>query len=206
MFKQLQNIDSAFKHIRFFSLVFIIAAAVICCYNTFKTGQLVKESQSKVYFIANGKLIDAVAMDKKEVLAVQLRKHVEMFHFYFYSLEPDDELIKKNVNKALYLADDKAKAEYDNLREQGYYSGVVSGNISQRIDMDSIAINTDQVPYSFTYFGKLKIIRPTTIATRSLVTHGLLRPLQTISENNSYGFLIERWQILANKDLSIEKR
>jgi conjugative transposon TraK protein len=206
MFQQFKNIDTAFKHIRSFSIALVAATVIICCYNSFTSRQAIRESQQKVYFIANGKLIDAVAMDKKEVLAVQLRKHVEMFHFYFYSLEPDDDLIKKNVNKALYLADDKAKAEYDNLREQGYYSGIVSGNISQRIDMDSIAINTDHVPYSFTYFGKLKIIRPTTIATRSLITGGLLRPLQTISENNSYGFLIERWRIMDNKDLNIEKR
>lgn len=206
MFRQLQNIDSAFKHIRFFSLALVLATVVICCYNSFQTTQAIRESQQKVYFIANGKLIDAVAMDKREVLAVQLRKHVEMFHFYFYSLEPDDELIKKNVTKALYLADDRAKGEYDNLREQGYYAGIVSGNISQRVDMDSVVLNTDQVPYSFTYYGKLKIIRPTTIATRSLVTEGLLRPLQTISENNSYGFLMERWRIIENKDLKIEKR
>lgn len=206
MFKQLKNIDSAFKHIRLFSFLLLVATVVICGYNSYKTTEAIQQSQQKVYFIANGKLIDAVAMDKREVLAVQLRKHIEMFHFYFYSLEPDDDLIKKNVTKALYLADDKAKTEYDNLREQGYYSSIVSGNISQRINMDSIAINTDRVPYTFTYFGKLKLIRPTTIATRSLITSGQLRPLQTISDNNSYGFLIERWRILENKDLTNEKR
>ncbi|MGB8193752.1 MAG: conjugative transposon protein TraK [Chitinophagaceae bacterium] len=206
MFRQFKNIDAAFKHVRVFSLALVLATVIICGYNSYQTSQVIRESQQKVYFIANGKLIDAVAMDKKEVVAVQLRKHVEMFHFYFYSLEPDEELIKKNVTKALYLADDKAKSEYDNLREQSYYSGIVSGNISQRIDMDSVIINTDRSPYSFTYYGKLKIIRPTTIATRSLITQGWLRPLQTISENNSYGYLIERWQILENKDLNTEKR
>lgn len=206
MFKQLKNIDSAFKHIRLFSLILITATCVICCYNIYKANETVKSSQNRVYFIANGKLLDAISIDRTEVLAVQLRKHVEMFHYYFYSLEPDDALIKKNVTKALYLSDDRAKVEYDNLREQGYYAGVVAGNISQRIDADSISINTDHTPYSFIFYGKLKIIRSTSIATRSIITEGYLRPLQTISDNNSYGFLIEKWRIIENKDLNIEKR
>jgi hypothetical protein len=50
----------------------------------------------------------------------------------------DDEFIRKNVTKALYLADYTAKQEYDNLTENGYYSQIVSGNISQRIEMDSV--------------------------------------------------------------------
>lgn len=206
MFKQFRNIDSAFKHIRLFSLILVAATGIICCYNIYKSNETIRGAQNRVYFIANGKLLDAISIDRTEVLAVQLRKHVEMFHTYFYSLEPDDALIKKNVTKALYLADDRAKSEYDNLREQGYYAGIVAGNISQRIDVDSIVINTDQTPYAFMFYGKLKIIRSTSIVTRSIVTEGLLRSLQTISDNNSYGFLIEKWRIVNNKDLNIEKR
>ena len=206
MFQQLKNLDTAFKHVRLFTLIIIIAASAICYYTIYKTGEAIKQSQHRVYFIANGKLIDAIAIDKKEVLNVQLRKHIENFHYYFFSLEPDEELIKKNINKALYLADDRAKTEYDNLREQGYYAGIVSGNISQRIDVDSIVLDTDHSPNGFTCYAKLKIIRPTSIVTRALVTDGFLRPLQTISDNNSYGFLIERWRILDNKDLTVEKR
>lgn len=206
MFQQLNNLDSAFKFIRVFCAIIVLTSAGICCYTVFKATQVIKDSQHRVYFIANGKLIDAISIDKKEVLNVQMRKHIENFHFFFYSLEPDEDLIQKNITKALYLADDRAKTEYDNLREQRYFAGIVSSNISQRVDVDSIIINTDNSPASFTFHGKLKIIRPTAIVTRSLVTAGVLRPLQTISDNNSYGFLIERWRIIENKDLIVEKR
>jgi conjugative transposon TraK protein len=206
MFKQFQNIDSAFRNIRLFSIAFLLANCIICCFLLYTTYQEKKLATSRIYFIANGKLMDAVAIDRNDVLTVQLRKHVELYHHFFYSLEPDEELNKKNITRALYLADDKAKIEYDNLREQGYYTGIVSSNISQRIEMDSIRLNTDKEPYYFQYYGKLRIIRSTSIATRSLITEGYLRPLQTISDNNSYGFLIERWRIIENKDLTIEKR
>lgn len=206
MFKQLKNLDSAFKFVRLITILVVISSLLICCYNVYTTSQAIKEGQQRVYFIANGKLLDAVAIDKIEVLSVQLQKHVEMFHYYFYNLEPDEDLIKKNINKALYLCDGRAKEEYDNLREQGYYTSVVSSNISQRVDMDSIVVNTDRSPYSFTYYGKLKIVRPTSIATRSLITNGVLRPLKLISNKNPFGFLIERWKIIDNTDLTIEKR
>jgi conjugative transposon TraK protein len=206
MFKQFQNIDSAFRHIRLFSLAFLMVNGGICIYTLYQTSQVLKAGQNKVYVIANGKLMDALATDRREKLPVEIKDHVKMFHFYFYSLEPDDKVIKNHITKALYLADATAKAEYDNLNETGYYSGLESGNISQQVEEpDSIQVNIDQLPYYFKYTGKLKIIRATTITTRSLVTEGYIRTT-TASDNNPHGFLIERWKILDNKDVTIEKR
>lgn len=206
MFKQFQNIDSAFRHIRLFSLAFLLVNGAICIYTLYQTSQVLKAGQNKVYVIANGKLMDALATDRREKLPVEIRDHIKMFHFYFYSLEPDDKVIKSHITKALYLADGTAKAEYDNLNETGYYSGLESGNISQQVEEpDSIQVNIDQLPYYFKYTGKLKIIRATTITTRSLVTEGYIRTT-TASDNNPHGFLIERWKILDNKDVTIEKR
>jgi conjugative transposon TraK protein len=206
MFQQFKNIDTAFKHIRLFSLAFLVANCVICLYTLYKTSQVLRAGQNKIYVITNGKLMDALATDRREKLPVEIRDHVKMFHFYFYSLEPDNEVIKAHTTKALYLADATAKTEYDNLNETGYYSGVQSGNISQQVEEpDSIQVNIDQQPYYFRYYGKLKIIRPTTITTRSLVTEGFIRTT-TASDNNPHGFLIERWKILDNHDINLQKR
>jgi conjugative transposon TraK protein len=206
MFKQFQNIDTAFKHIRMFSLAFLLANCLICLYTLYKTSQVLKAGQHKIYVIANGKLMDALATDRREKLPVEIRDHVKMFHFYFYSLEPDNEVIKAHTTKALYLADGSAKTEYDNLNETGYYSGLQSGNISQQVEEpDSIQVDIDQQPYYFKYYGKLKIIRETTITTRSLVTEGYIR-VTTASDNNPHGFLIERWKILDNRDINTKKR
>ncbi|HMI60173.1 MAG TPA: conjugative transposon protein TraK [Puia sp.] len=206
MFQQFKNIDTAFKHIRLFSLAFLLANSVICLYALYKTSQVLKAGQNKIYVITNGKLMDALATDRREKLPVEIRDHVKMFHFYFYSLEPDNAVIKAHTTKALYLADATAKTEYDNLDETGYYSGVQSGNISQQVEEpDSIQVNIDQQPYYFRYYGKLKIIRPTTITTRSLVTEGFIRTT-IASDNNPHGFLIERWKILDNHDINLQKR
>ncbi len=206
MFKQFKNIDTAFKHIRAFSLAFLLANCIICLYTLYRTSQVLKAGQNKIYVIANGKLMDALATDRREKLPVEIRDHVKMFHYYFYNLEPDNEVIKAHTTKALYLADGSAKTEYDNLNETGYYSGLQSGNISQQVEEpDSIQVSIDQLPYYFRYFGKLKIIRATTITTRSLVTEGYIRTTAA-SDNNPHGFLIERWKILENRDIKLQKR
>ena len=206
MFRQLKNIDSAFKYIRLFSIAFLLANCIICCYVLHIYYKENQANRNRVYILANGKLLDAIAVNRSDKIAVEIRDHVKMFHFYFYNLEPDDAVIKRNITKALYLADGKAKTEYNNLSEKGYYSSLISANTSQKVEEpDSIYVDIDRSPWYFKYYGKLKIIRATTVATRSLVTEGYLR-ITDRSDNNPHGFQIEGWSIIENKDLSIEKR
>ena len=206
MFRQFKNIDSAFKYIRLFSITFLLANCVICCYVLHIYYKESQANRNRVYILANSKLLDAIAVSRSDKVDVEIRDHVKMFHFFFYNHEPDDAVIKRNITKALYLADTKAKTEYNNLNEKGYYSSLISANISQKVeDPDSIHVDINRSPWYFKYYGKLKIIRATTIATRSLVTEGFLR-ITDQSDNNPHGFLIEGWSIIENKDLSIEKR
>jgi len=206
MFRQFKNIDTAFQFIRLFAILFLVANLIICVYTTYRTTTTLQKGQQKIYVLYNGKLLDAQAIERSDSLAVEIRDHVKMFHWYFYSLEPDEEVNKRHLTAALYLADISAKQEYNNLLESGYYSNIISANVSQQVpDYDSIQVNISQKPYYFRYFGKLKIIRSTSILTRSLVTEGYVC-VTAISDKNPHGFLIERWKILANNDLSIEKR
>jgi conjugative transposon TraK protein len=114
-------------------------------------------------------------------------------------------VIHENITRALYLADGSASQQYDNLKESGYYAGVISGNMTQRMTTDSIYLNLDVQPHYFRYYGKLKIVRPTTEVTRSLITEGYIREVSR-SNHNPHGFLIERWKILENKDLTVKQR
>ena len=205
MFKKMKNIDSAFRYIRVFSIAFITGCIIISLFTAYKSYQLASQSQQKVFILANGKALEAYAADRKDNIPVEAKDHVKMFHHFFFSLDPDDKVIQANITKALYLADVSAKQQYDNLKENGYYSNLISGNISQEIQMDSITINTDVYPFYFRYKGQQRIIRPASIATRSLVTEGYLRNVSR-SDNNSHGFLIEKWRTLENTDINIQNR
>lgn len=205
MFKQTKNIDTAFRHVRLFSIAFMAGCIVITVIVAYKSYELASTAQQRIYILANGKALEAYSADRKDNIPVEARDHVKMFHHYFFTLDPDEKVIQSNITKALYLADGSAKQQYDNLKENGYFSNIISGNISQEIQPDSIVINTDSYPYYFRFKAQQRIVRPTTIVTRSLVTEGYLRNVSR-SDNNAHGFLIERWKTLENADITIQNR
>lgn len=205
MFKKMKNIDTAFRHIRSFTLVVITGCVLICCFALYKSFSLVSQMQSKIYILANGKALEAYASERKDNIPVEARDHVTTFHKLFFTLDPDDKAITANITKALYLADGSAKRAYDDLKENGYYAGLISGNVNQTIIVDSVAIDINEYPYRFRCYATQSIIRPTSITTRSLVTEGGLRNVSR-SDNNPHGFLIERWSTIDNRDLKTVSR
>lgn len=205
MFKQFKNIDTAFKHIKLFSIVFLIVCMAIAAFAILNAFQIVRDTQAKVYILANDKALEAFAALRKDNVAAEARDHIAVFHHFFFTLSPDDKAIQANIKKALYLADESAKKQYDNLRENGYYANIISGNISQEVSVDSIRVNLNQVPITFKCYAHQIITRATSVVTRSLTTEGRLRNVDR-SDNNSHGFLIERWNTLENKDVKVENR
>ncbi|WP_294958351.1 conjugative transposon protein TraK [uncultured Flavobacterium sp.] len=201
----MKNIDTAFRHVRGFTIFVILGCTAITCYALYKSFTSVALMQDKVYILANGKALEAYASDRKDNVPVEARDHIKTFHQFFFSLDPDDKVIKANVTKALYLADNSVKRIYDDLKENGYYSGIISGNISQTVAIDSIRIDINEYPYRFKCFARQNIIRTTSILNRNLITEGTLRNVSR-SDNNPHGFLIERFNTLENKDLGTVNR
>lgn len=205
MFKQMKNIDTAFRHVRSFTLLVVLGSILLSGFTLYKSYQLLGTVQSKIYILANGKALEAYGAEGKDNIPVEARDHVKSFHEYFFTLDPDEKVIQANVTKALYLADGSAKRAYDNLKEAGFFTNLISGNISQRIKVDSVDVDISQYPYHFRCYATQDIIRTTSTVSRSLVTEGYLRSVSR-SDNNPHGFLIERWTTLDNRDIKTENR
>lgn len=201
MFTQFRNIDSAFKHIKTFSFFLIIGAVFIACFSIFYNVRVIEKAGSRVYILYNGKVLEAVASDKKSNIPVELRDHIKTFHQLFFNLNPDDKAIRATVGRALYLSDESAKKQYDNLRESGYYNNLISANIAKEVLLDSIKLDIDQYPYKFTYYGTEKLVRSSSTVFRKLVTQGFVYDLKEQTDNNPHGFIIRNWEILENQDL-----
>ena len=205
MFKKMQNIDTAFRYVRRFTLVVVAGSLLLCGFTLYQSYQWVTHAQSQVYVLANGKALEAYAADWKDNLPVEARDHVKTFHQYFFALDPDEKVIRTNITKALYLADASAKRVYDNLKENGFYTDIIAGNISQQVTIDSVRVEINQYPYPFRCYATQRITRPTSLVVRSLLTEGFLRNVSR-SDNNPHGFLIQRWTILENRDLKSQSR
>ncbi len=200
MFQQLKNIDSAFKHIKSFSIGLLLVCLLLSGFSLVKSFQAIQSANNRIYILTNGKALEAFSSDRKDNIEVEAKDHIATFHKYFFSLDPDDKVIERNIGKALYLADQSAKAQYDNLKESGFYTNLISANISQDIQIDSIALDVNQTPYYFHCFATQNLTRSTSKTTRNLITEGYLRNVSR-SDNNSHGFLIERWKIMSNQDI-----
>ena len=205
MFRKAKNIDMAFRQVKQFTMLVVAGCVLICCVALYKSFSVVSQMQQKIYILANGKALEAFASERKDNIPVEAKDHVKTFHRYFFTLDPDDSAIQANIGRALYLADGTAKRIYDDLRENGYYAALISGNVNQTISVDSVVVDISEYPFRFKCFAIQTIVRPTTITTRNLITDGSLRNVSR-SDNNPHGFLVERWSILENRDLKTENR
>lgn len=205
MFRKMKNIDSAFRYIRLFTSVVVLSSITFSCLCLYWSLKTIGKQRDRVYVLGNGQAFLASSSSRQENLPAEARDHILRFHELFFTLDPDESAIRETTAKALYLADRSAKKVYDNLRERDFYSQLISANVNQSIRMDSVKVDFSNYPYSFLYFGKQLIVRPTSQTTRNLVSKGMLREISR-SQNNSHGLIIERWEILENRDLKTEVR
>lgn len=205
-FKSLNTIETSFKKIRLFGIIFIVMCTVIVSYSLWKSYQFAEKQREKIYVLDDGKsLILALSQDLSQNRPVEAKEHVKRFHELFYTLSPDKDAIESNIERSLFLADKSAYIHYKNLLENGYYNRVISGNINQTIHIDSIVCDFDSYPYKATTYAKQTIIRESSITERSLITEcQLLNSVR--SDNNPHGFTIEAFEIKENKDLHVLKR
>lgn len=197
--------DRAFQAMRLIMLVVIVGCLIVTVYAIYANQQLSARAQDRVYVLHNGKAAEVFAASRRENIEVEARDHVRRFHELFFSLDPDEKAIAANIKRALYLSDATAKKQYDDLAETGYIAGIISGNVSQQIFIDSVLVVTAVEPFAFRCYATIRIIRSTSMVTRNLVTQGYLRSM-TRTDNNPHGFLIEKWETIDNRDIKIEVR
>ena len=205
-FKSLKNIESSFKQIRLFGMLFLGLCAIITCYAVWSAYNFAEEQRQKIYVLDGGKsLMLALSQDLSQNRPVEAREHVKRFHELFFTLSPDKSAIESNIQRALLLSDRSAFNYYKDLAEKGYYNRIISGNINQTIVVDSVNCSFDTYPYNVAVHARMMIVRESNITERSLVTHcKLLNSVR--SDNNPHVFTIEGFEIKENKDIRVLNR
>ncbi len=205
MLQSLNNMDKVFRQSRILTIVCVIGMVVVSLTSVSYVYSAQRQQSQIVYALIGDNAVSLSAVDVLENRPVEANNHVELFHRRLFGLDPDREVIDRNLNAALSMADNSVQALVDAYEEDGYYRGLISSNMSQSITADSIYVDMATEPYYFRYTGELTITRPSSIATRSLISEGYFRNVQR-SQLNPHGFLIEGYRVLANEDLRVEKR
>lgn len=205
-FKTLRNIESSFKQIRLFTFVFALLCFGVVGVVVFKSYQFAEEQRQKIYVLDNGKsLMVALSQDMSINRPVEAREHVRRFHELFFTIAPDKNAIESNVKRAFNLADQSAFNYYKDLQEKGYYNRIISGNIQQRIEVDSVVANFNSYPYGVKTYARQFIIRSSNLTIRNLVTDcSLVNSVR--SDSNPQGFTIEKFNVIENRDVETVER
>ena len=205
-FKSLKNIETSFRQIRLFGIVFVTMCAAIVIYSVWSSFAFAEKQREKIYVLDGGKsLMLALSQDLSQDRAPEAREHVRRFHELFFTLSPEKSAIEHNVKRALLLADKSAYNYYADFAEKGYYNRLIAGNINQVLQVDSVLCNFDRYPYEVSTYARQMIIRQSNVTERSLVTTCRLLNASR-SDDNPNGFTIEGFTILENKDLQTLKR
>ena len=205
-FKSLKNIETSFRQIRLYSIIFLVLCSVVVVWSVYSSYDFAEKQREKIYVLDGGKsLMLALSQDLSQNRPAEAREHVRRFHELFFTLSPDKSAIEHNVKRALLLADKSAYNYYSDFAEKGYYNRIIAGNINQVLKVDSVVCNFDTYPYQTRTYAKQMIIRASNVTERSLVTTCRLLN-SSRSDDNPNGFTIEGFTIIENKDLQTVKR
>lgn len=199
----LKNVENKIKLVMIVSSLFLVGCVIVSLGSIIIAKGMVDEAHKKVYVLDGTVPILVKQTTQEETFDVEAKSDIEMFHQFFFTLAPDDKYIQYTMKKAMYLVDETGLAQYSALKEKGFYNNIIGTSTICSIYCDSIKLNTDSL--TFTYYGRQRIERRTSILMRQLVTAGKLRRVPR-TENNPHGILITNWRTLKNQDLEETKK
>ena len=200
----IKNLENKIKLTMIVSLMFMTGCIIISVIALFTAKGMVDDAHKKVYVLDSNHVPIMVSQnDMSETLDVEAKSHIELFHHLFFTLAPDDKYIKYTMDKAMYLVDETGLAQYNALKEKGFYNNIMGTSAVFSIFCDSIEFDKDKM--HFTYYGRQRIERRTNILMRELITAGDLKRVPR-TENNPHGLMITNWRTLLNKDLEQRKK
>ena len=120
----IKNLENKVKLVTIICSLFLVGCVLISISSIWTAKNMVVDAQNKIYVLDGNVpiLVQRTTMD--ETLDVEAKSHIEMFHHYFFTLAPDDKYIKYTMEKAMYLVDETGLAQYNTLKEKGFYSNI----------------------------------------------------------------------------------
>ena len=194
----IKNLENKIRLVTIVCGLFLVGCILISISSIWTARSMVVDAQQKIYVLDGNVPVLVRRTTMEETLDVEAKSHVEMFHHYFFTLAPDDKYIKYTMEKAMYLVDETGLAQYNTLKEKGFYNNIMGTSAVFSIFCDSIRMDTENM--KFTYYGRQRIERRTSILIRELVTAGELKRVPR-TDNNPHGLIIVNWRTLLNKDI-----
>ena len=200
----IQTIEQKIRLAFSIAVLSFVTSIIIALSAFYHARTLIQEERRQIYLLDNNIPLVARRTNLLDNREAEYRAHINTFHDFFFSLPPDNDYIERQMSRAMYLVDASGVAQYNTLKEKGYYTNLISSSSIVTCTPDSLILDMNTRHWIF--YGKQKIERPSMVTIRSLVTEGYLQDIPR-TVNNSHGVLITHWKTIENRDiLSNEKK
>lgn len=201
-----RDIEKSFSRMRTLSIVSVAASFVFALIVGVMAFNYSEQQRQKIYVLDQGKSL-LLALQTDAILSkdIEIRDHVTRFHELMFTLSPQKQTISENLDRALNLADKSAYDYSQDLAEKGYYSRLVSANISQQMLVDSVVFQGSGYPYQVKTYARQYVVRESTLSEYSFVSSCQLVN-SSRSDVNPHGLMIEKFRVLENNLIETRKR
>ena len=184
-----KNIYKVLDQNRFIVWSLVIGTTVTCVVAILSMLKMHRETVDKVFMVnTDGDVIPLKLVSQKENLGVEVLSHLELFHTYFYNIDPSN--YEKNLEKALWLGNSSVDALYRQKKSDGVYNRLLQYSLVQKVLRIESEIEISQEPYTFRTTTLFQINRGKVTDTYELVTTGNLIHVDRNFPKNTHGLLI----------------
>ena len=201
-----KDIEKSFKGLNRLTLVCVCLSFIFSLVVGLAALNYAERQREKIYVLDQGKsLLLALQTDAVMSKEIEVKDHVTRFHELMFTLSPQKQTIQENLDRAFNLADRSAYEYSQDLAEKGYYSRLVSANISQQMMVDSVVFQGNGYPYQVKTYARQYVVRESNISEYSFVSECLLIN-SSRSDVNPHGLLIEKFKVTENNLIETRKR
>ena len=203
--KYYSGIDQELRRRRGLVTATLLFAGVVCVCVVILSFLFVRESRDTVYVVDKGSTIMATIASGSVQRDLEVEDHIRRFHELMFNLAPSSESQSRNLEQALHMADRSAYDWWQDQSESGYYSRLVSANITQEIQIDSVRFSMQQYPYPARLYGKVFLTRESNITAYDFMSECRLSDVPR-SRSNPHGLMVERFAVRRYESLGTRKR
>ena len=203
--KYFSGIDQELRRRRGLVTATLVFAGVVCVGVVLLSFMFVRQSRDTVYVVDKGSTIMATIASGSVQRDLEVEDHIRRFHELLFNLAPSSESQRRNLEQALHMADRSAYDWWQDQSESGYYARLVSANITQEIQIDSVCFSMQTYPYPARLYGKVFLTRESNITAYDFVSECRLSDVPR-SRSNPHGLMVERFAVRRYESLGTRKR
>lgn len=203
--KYFDTIETSFRKLKFITVASIASGVVIALGAVYISGQQMLSNNDNIYVIDRGSAVMAARSGQDAYRDLEVKDHIERFHELMFNLSPNSESIKRNLDRALVMSDKSAYDYWSDLSERGFYSRIVSANISQEIVIDSVKVDMSSYPYQAKTYAQVFMLRESNITAYDFESSCRLVDVER-SPSNPHGLMIEKFRVSKNENMGTRQR